>query len=791
MMEATSSTSSLMQEASSTLLRLGPGSNVGIATSHRFQQRWHCRRGEASDIFLTWANVESKVHIVYMGERQHNDIELTTSSHHDLLSSVLGREASVDSMIYSYRHGFSGFAAKLTDSQAQSIADLTGVVHVIPNRFYKRQTTRSWDYLGLSSSSPTNLLHETKLGEDAIIGVFDSGVWPESESFNDEGLGPIPSRWKGFCQKGEHFDPAKNCNRKLIGARFFYDGLQAALGEPFNVTEFNEYLSARDSVGHGTHTASTAGGSFVHNVSFGGLAYGTARGGAPHARLAIYKVLWHEAGTSADILKAFDEAIHDGVDVLSLSLGLDLPLYPEIDKRDLIDYGSFHAVANGITVVCSAGNSGPTAQTVEDVAPWVITVGATTMDRSFPTPIMLGNNRTLMGQGMFNGKDNGFVKLIYRENSELEDPIRCESLSSNDTWVAGKIVLCFTIGDGQGLVSAATNVFRAGALGMIVASNPTRNLFQYAGVPFIFVSFDVGTQVLNYFRSTRDPKVRLIPSKTYIGKRATTSVAMFSSRGPNSLSPAILKPDIAAPGVDILAAYPPSSIIKGYVFSSGTSMAAPHVSGIAALLKSLHPDWSPAAIRSALVSTAWRTDPYSGEPILAEGDITRIADPFDFGGGFVNPNRARDPGLVYDLGIEDYTRYLCSMDYDKTAINHLTQRARSCSRTITSVLDLNLPSITIPNLNNPVTLTRTVTNVGAINSEYKAIIRPPPGISVVVKPDYLIFSRTIKKISFTVTISTRHQVTTKYYFGSLTWTDGVHQVRIPISVRSEFPDLVW
>ncbi|XP_022886912.1 subtilisin-like protease SBT3.4 [Olea europaea var. sylvestris] len=705
-----------------------------------------------ADIFLTWANVESKVHIVYMGERQHNDIELTTSSHHDLLSSVLGsREASVDSMIYSYRHGFSGFAAKLTDSQAQSIADLPGVVHVIPNRFYKRQTTRSWDYLGLSSSSPTNLLHETKLGEDAIIGVFDSGVWPESESFNDEGLGPIPSRWKGFCQKGEHFDPAKNCNRKLIGARFFYDGLQAALGEPFNVTEFNEYLSARDSVGHGTHTASTAGGSFVHNVSFGGLAYGTARGGAPHARLAIYKVLWHEAGTSADILKAFDEAIHDGVDVLSLSLGLDLPLYPEIDKRDLIYYGSFHAVANGITVVCSAGNSGPTAQTVEDVAPWVITVGATTMDRSFPTPIMLGNNRTLMGQGMFNGKDNGFVKLIYRENSELEDPMKLFSCP---------IKLLHT-------------------------------KYAHDISHFFHPNFHFHSMKNVYCGLCRDPKVRLIPSKTYIGKRATTSVAMFSSRGPNSLSPAILKPDIAAPGVDILAAYPPSSIIKGYVFSSGTSMAAPHVSGIAALLKSLHPDWSPAAIRSALVSTAWRTDPYSGEPILAEGDITRIADPFDFGGGFVNPNRARDPGLVYDLGIEDYTRYLCSMDYDKTAINHLTQRARSCSRTITSVLDLNLPSITIPNLNNPVTLTRTVTNVGAINSEYKAIIRPPPGISVVVKPDYLIFSPTIKKISFTVTISTRHQVTTKYYFGSLTWTDGVHQVRIPISVRSEFPELVW
>ncbi|XP_022844529.1 subtilisin-like protease SBT3.5 isoform X1 [Olea europaea var. sylvestris] len=747
-----------------------------------------------TDILLTRANLETtQVHIVYMGEKQHDDVELITSNHHDLLSSVLGsRGASAESMIYSYRHGFSGFAAKLTESQARSISEIPGVVQVIPNHFYKVQTTRSWAYLGLSSSSPSNLLHETKLGEDVIIGVLDTGVWPESKSFNDEGIGPIPSRWKGFCQKGERFDPAKNCNKKLIGARFFFDGLQAALGEPFNSSKYNEYLSARDAVGHGTHTASTAGGSFVHNVCVRGLAYGTARGGAPHARLAMYKVVWNGLGTAADILKAFDEAIHDRVDVLSLSLGLTIPLYPEIDNRDLIYYGSFHAVANGITVVCSAGNSGPVAQTVLNVAPWVITVGASTIDRSFPTPIILGNNKTLMGQAMFFGKNTGFVGLIYKERAVFELPHRCESLSLNDTWVAGKVVLCFTLTYGQALSPALSNVLMAGGLGMIVASNPTRYLFEYAGMPFIFVNYNIGTQILDYFRSNRDPKVRLIASKTYIGKHAPTYVASFSSRGPNSLSPAILKPDVVAPGADILAAYTPGQGAEnGYKFLSGTSMAAPHVSGIVALLKSLHPDWSPAAIKSALVTTAWTADTYSGEPILAEGDITRIADPFDFGGGLVNPNRARDPGLVYELGIEDYIQYLCSMGYDEIAINHLTQKAKSCPRMTTSVMDLNLPSITIPNLNNPVNLTRTVTNVGAISSEYKAIIKPPPGVSVVVKPDYLIFSPKIKKISFTVTISTTHQVTTKYYFGSLTWTDGLHKVRIPLSVRSEFSELVW
>lgn len=156
-----------------------------------------------------------------------------------------------------------------------------------------------------------------------------------------------------------------------------------------------EYLSPRDAVGHGTHTAATAAGSLVHNVSYNGLAMGTARGGAPRARLAAYKACWNiDSGifcSNADILKAFDEAIHDGVDVLSVSLGLGPPFV-----LDAIAVGSFHAVAKGITVVSSAGNSGPRSQTVENVAPWMISVAASTIDRSFPSLITLGNNQTIL-----------------------------------------------------------------------------------------------------------------------------------------------------------------------------------------------------------------------------------------------------------------------------------------------------------------------------------------------------------------------------------------------------------
>lgn len=247
-----------------------------------------------------------------------------------------------------------------------------------------------------------------------------AGVWPESESFNDEGMDPIPSRWKGICQEGEQFN-STNCNKKLIGARWFikgvvgHDKMKRRSGSTRSrESSQQEYMSARDRIGHGTHTASTAAGYYVKKANYGGLAQGVARGGAPLAHLAIYKACWGDitsstsstgrsrrsissngAGCSdADILKAFDKAIHDGVDILSVSIGIEIPLYTYVDQRDSIAIASFHAMASGITVVCSAGNDGPISQTVANTAPWLITVAATTIDRAFLAPITLGNNQT-------------------------------------------------------------------------------------------------------------------------------------------------------------------------------------------------------------------------------------------------------------------------------------------------------------------------------------------------------------------------------------------------------------
>nr|VDD40067.1 unnamed protein product [Brassica oleracea] len=734
-------------------------------------------------ILLTF--ILSNVYIVYLGERENDDPELVTASHHQMLESFLdSKEDAHKSMIYSYQHGFSGFAALLTSSQANKISDHPEVIHVIPNRILKLQTTRTWDLLDLSqiptsfSSSTTSvkgLLHDTNMGSEAIIGVIDTGIWPESKVFNDQGLGPIPKRWSGKCEPGEQFNATIHCNKKLIGAKYYVNGLLAEMGETFKTTTVREFKSNRDALGHGTHTATIAGGSLVPNVSFYGLARGTVRGGAPRARIASYKVCWNtmqKDGTgpggscsTADMWKAFDDAIHDGVDVLSVSISGDLPEDTEVDKPDFV--GAFHAVSKGIPVVAAASNEGPKAQTVANAAPWLLTVAATTLDRSFPTKITLGNKQTLFGESLFTGPEIS-TGLAY-----------WDSESGNNADVKGKIVLVFD-------TTSTYPVETKGVAGVIYAQHPDDIVDRCHAFPCIYTDYDLGTDILQYIRTTRSPTARISAATTLTGLPATTKVAEFSSRGPNSVSPAILKPDIAAPGVSILAALSPfdPNGHDGFGLDSGTSMATPVVSGIIALLKSLHPDWSPAAFRSALVTTAWRTSP-SGEPIFAEGSNKKLADPFDYGGGLVNPQRAADPGLVYDMGIEDYINYMCSKGYNDSSISRVLGKKTKCPTPKPSILDMNLPSITIPNIEKEVTLTRSVTNVGPIKSVYKAVIESPLGITLTVNPTTLVFSSEDKKVlSFTVKAKTSHKVNTGYFFGSLTWTDGVHDVKIPVSVQT-------
>ncbi|KAF5178745.1 Subtilisin-like protease [Thalictrum thalictroides] len=731
-----------------------------------------------------------QVYIVYMGQKQHEDTSITTGVHHQMLSTFLGSKAAAKtSMLYSYKHGFSGFAATLTKSQAELITELPGVVQVIPNRIHKLHTTRSWDFLGVPSHYPGNLLSESNMGAETIIGVIDSGVWPELESFNDKNMGTIPNRWKGICQHGEHFN-STNCNKKLIGARWFIKGIRNGTNKNISRPENTEFLSPRDGIGHGTHTASTAAGRFVKNASYGNLAAGVARGGAPFSRLAVYKVCWafdDEGCSDADILKAFDMAIYDGVDILSVSIGIQIPLFSYISPNDAISIGSFHATEKGITVVCSSGNDGPFSQTIVNTAPWLITVAATTIDRAFPTSIILGNNHTLLGQSMyFRWREGGLTGLVYSERiakDNLDDESKgCQRGSLNATLAAGKVVLCFSVADEPDIGGASIAVSEAGGVGLIYAQFRDNLLSSCKLIPCIQVDYEIGTEILSYIRRARSPLVMLKHPRTVVGKWVSPRVAYFSSRGPSSLSPMILKPDIGAPGVNILAAYPPSTWSNGFHILSGTSMACPHVAGIAALIKSLHQNWSPAAIKSALITTASQTATDSAH-IIAEGANRKQADPFDIGGGHVDPNRAANPGLIYNMSTGDYVHFLCSMGYSSSAITNLTMRETSCTKKKNLGLDLNLPSISIPKLRRAVTVSRTVTNVGPTNSVYKALVQSPHGIRMTVNPRTLFFNSTSVNLTFQVKFSSTQKVHGDYSFGSLTWTDGQHIVRIPIAVR--------
>ncbi|KAG7550373.1 Peptidase S8/S53 domain [Arabidopsis thaliana x Arabidopsis arenosa] len=722
---------------------------------------------------------ETKVHIVYLGEKEHNDPELVTASHLRMLESLLGsKKDASESIVHSYRHGFSGFAAHLTDSQAKKISEHPDVVQVTPNSFYELQTTRTFDYLGLSRSTPKGLLYKAKMGKDIIIGVLDSGVWPESQSFNDKGLGPIPKRWKGMCVDGEDFDSKKHCNKKLIGARYYMDSLFRRNKTDSRIPD-TEYMSAREGLPHGTHVASTAGGSFVSNVSDNGFGVGTIRGGAPSARIAVYKVCWQRVdGTcaSADIIKAMDDAIADGVDLITISIGRPNPVLTEVDMYNQISYGAFHAVASGIPVLSAGGNFGPGAYTVQNIAPWIITVAATTLDRWYPTPLTLGNNVTLMARTSYKGnKIQGDLMYVY-------------SADEMTSAAKGKVVLSFTTGSEESQSDYVTKLLEVEAKAVIIAGKRDDVIKVSEGLPVIMVDYEHGSTIWKYISITRSPTIKISSAIALNGPLVATKVADFSGRGPNSISPYVLKPDVAAPGVAIVAASTPEdmSTNEGVAAQSGTSMATPVVAGLVALLRAVHPDWSPAALKSALVTTASTTDPY-GEPIFSEGMTRKLADPFDFGGGLVNPNKAADPGLVYDIGAEDYRLFLCASDYDERQITKIskTNKPYRCPNPRPSMLDLNLPSITIPFLKEDVTLTRTVTNVGPVDSVYKLVVKPPLGVKISVTPKTLLFNSNVKKLSFKVIVSTTHKSNSIYYFGSLTWTDGYHKVTIPLSVRTQ------
>nr|GMC54885.1 CO(2)-response secreted protease [Ipomoea batatas] len=736
-----------------------------------------------------------KVYIVYMGAAAPSSNGAMRKDQAQLITSLLKRNGNA--LVYTYTKGFCGFSARLTAEEAGSIAQNPGVVSVFLDPMLHLQTTRSWDFLDSIYSkkiSPTGLRKSNAAAQplsssevDTIIGILDTGIWPESLSFNDNGMGPIPARWKGKCEEGDDFN-SSNCNRKLIGARYYPDSLDVP--------------SARDNMGHGTHVASTAAGSLVDDASYYGQAGGTARGGSPTSRIAMYHVCEYFGCPGSAILKGFDDAIEDGVDVLSLSLGGGGREKPDFSD-DVIAIGAFHAVERGIVVVCAAGNSGPYNSSLTNDAPWIFTVAASTIDREFRSQILLGDDTTIKGEGIYIGKLKespvyplATGALVKSESATETDARDCLPLSLDPKKVKGKIIVCETRNPTSYIGDKINEVKNGGGVGVILTNaDPEERIMavKFGGFPGSLIEEKEANQVFSYISSTKNPVATILPTMTVIGGEPAPAVAYFSSRGPSLTSVNLLKPDICAPGVDILAAWPdidgeeiiPVKTHSGYNLISGTSMACPHTSGIVATVKAQNPSFSVSAIRSAVMTTATQTNNFNAPITTSDG---AIATPYEIGAGELNPTAALNPGLVYETEIADYLQFLCATGYNTSQIRLISStvpKGFKCPKKLTEdvISGMNYPSIAVSNLKEgvPKAITRTVCNVGPEESVYTATIEALADIEVTVTPNKLVFTKQEKKLSYTVTFTASSSLKTDT-FGSITWTSGKYKVFSPIVV---------
>ncbi|MEU4192292.1 S8 family peptidase [Kribbella sp. NPDC026611] len=692
---------------------------------------------------------------------------------------TVARQAGI-TKLYDYSIGFNGFAATMTASKAAQLARTPGVLSVSKNEIRSADTVSTPGFLGLDK--PGGLWEQlggpSKAGggKNLVIGDIDSGIWPESASFAPlANPGPLTG-FHGSCAAAEQW-ATTNCSNKIVGARYYNAGIggdATVKAAPY----VNEVASPRDINGHGSHTASTAAGDYNTDMVVNGNSLGKGSGMAPAARIAVYKALWHTgasaSGSTADLVQAIEDAILDGVDVINYSVSGS-----QTSDVDPVEVEFLYAAAAGIFVSASAGNSGPGSATVAHNSPWLTTVAAGTHDRQFQATVTLGNGASYTGAGIGAAVPSSPIILSTSAGqagaaatgtrlcfSKTWDPARPQGYL-DPALVAGKIVVCDRGTNDRTDKSKA--VREAGGVGMVLANTSPNSLnADLHTLPTVHVSDVDGAAIKAYVNASPGATASLSAGTKVVGAEAP-AVAGFSSRGP-ALAGAgdLLKPDIMAPGVDVLAAVSPASGGLNFNFESGTSMAAPHITGIAALLRQLHPTWTPMMIKSALMTSASTLD-NKGNPIPNAG-------PLDYGSGQVTPNSAADPGLVYNSGPIDWTRFLCGTG-ELPSTNLLCKLFGTRDPS-----DLNTPNIAIGDLAGSQTVTRTVTNVGTKRATYKAAVTAPPGVTVAVSPSTLTVAPG-RSASYKVTFSRTTAAYDVYTTGSLQWSDGTHSVRSQLVVR--------
>ncbi|MGJ9420327.1 S8 family serine peptidase [Massilia sp. CMS3.1] len=748
-----------------------------------------------------------------------NDVQL----YNDYLGQ---KQATVQAAIadapvsYTYSVVLNGFAAMLTDAEVRALQARSDVADVSADTPRSMVTSYTPDFLGLDKPDGlwSKLGGKTSAGENVIIGIVDGGVSPDNPAFADrvdangkptfDNSGTIvysapPASWRGICQTGEGFTVA-NCNNKLIGAQYF----DASYLAQNKTTDWTEFKSPRDSLanagwgGHGTHTAGTAGGNANVDVTVAGVGLGSVSGMAPRARLATYKVCWsyldaaqangvRNACFTGDSVAAIEKSVADGVNIINYSISGGGSITDPVEQ-------AFRNASNaGVFVAASAGNAGP-ANTVAHISPWLTTVAASTHNRTYVGDATLGSGEVLSGAS--NNAKTASAPLVLAKDAAVDgmDPANAANLALcfgaadgsapllDPAKVSGKILVCDR--GGNILVNKSANGRTAGAVGMIIANTPTSAntiIVQGHTIPTVHIVAADGARLKTYIAANPGSATAALGNVRPVADASVPApvMASFSSRGPNMFDPNLLKPDLTAPGVDILAAHSPNQtqaeradIINGthvppaaWAPLQGTSMSSPHVAGLAALLRQLHPSWSPAAIKSALMTTGYNTLPDA----IASGD-TRGILPFAQGAGHVNPNSAADPGLVYDATEADYKKYMCGAGV-----------STQCAGGTMVGYNLNMPSISVSNVLGSVVVNRSVTNVGTSAATYNASISVP-GYTAVVSPASLSLNVGETK-PFTVTLTRSNAPSNTWQFGTMSWTDGSHVVRSPVVARSGAP----
>jgi len=736
---------------------------------------------------------------------------------------VIAKAGPGTELIYRYQYGLNGFAARMHPTQAHKLENLPDVLRVWEDEIRPLATNYSLEFLGLFDRQG-GLRGKGLAGEDVIIGVIDSGIYPEHPALADtreadrpracsgdwaentllgrwlchryRKLDDIlmftpPEDWNGICETGEQFEET-NCNNKLIGARWFADGARNS-----GPIDQGEIFSARDVDGHGTHTATTAAGNKVKASIFNSY-LGRIEGIAPRARIAVYKACWLRPGdlratcNTSDLANAIDAAVADGVDIINYSVGSSLETVTAPD-----DVALLAATKAGVFTVVAAGNEGPNFGTIGSPAgaPWVITAAASSRDgRSSSEALEILRPRDLAGlyaikEANFTPMlaDSGPVEgsLVLADDGEdlLEDGSAgttsdaCEPLV-NDNDVDGNVALIQR--GGCEFDIKIQNAEDAGALAVVVYNIAGEPIVMngdedLSDIPAVMIGQADGNLVLAELDAGSDVVVLLDDGLLLTESDEGNRMAAFSARGPGPV-PGVLKPDVTAPGVNILAGFTPDAANatpgESYAYLSGTSMSTPHVAGVAALLLQEHPDWSPAAIKSALMTTARQSVSGAG----AEDP----AIPFDFGAGHIVPNAAVTPGLIFDAGADDYDAFACGIESPAVSAERCAN-LEAAGKSFAAP-DLNQPSIAVDRLASERSVTRRVTNVGDRAESYTASVVPPSGIAVEVVPPGLSLAPG-QTGEFTVTFSYTAGPLDQWRFGSLAWEGSDNAVYSSLAVR--------